>query len=302
MFKSQNRHFKKIYIDETLNKRKYLGYRLDIVLIKFIIITFIALVVYVNTGDFLFTSIIIIQVFCIITLINKIIIDKKASRGKVKFLKRIKKDKFKKKIFSSKYSEIESFIFLYLNQNRYYHLKKTKNYCYKALKNDETILINVVKFYQDALIEKIDLRNYITNALNVNIDKLILITINDFSEEASKMLEKSEEVIKLEIINFEDLYEFADTNLLLSSSYEIISNEDICTNTKVKTSEIFNNIFNSEKIKIYLIASVTFYIIHKILLINKIGVYISYYFLFLTFINIVYNVYNTFIKKKVTSK
>ena len=299
MINMDDKILKKLYIEETLKTRRYMGFRLDIALIKSIITMIILTILYLYTEDIVFSIIVGLQVFLILTLLNKMTIDKKIKVGREKLSQRIKKDKFKNKIFYSDYNEFENYIMLYLNQYRYKDIQKIRDYYYSSVKNGEVVYIHLIKFYEDACVEKIDIRNLLTVLMTEKNSKSVIIAINDLSEEAKEMLEKFKSKISFELINFDDLYNFADKNSLLSEAYEYKDIENLDKKIHKKTSDIIGNIFINKKVIIYLLASALFYAMYRFILHNKLGLYISYYFIILTVINVSYNIYKTYAKKRI---
>lgn len=302
MINMDDKFLKRLYIEETLKTRKYMGFRLDIALVKSIITMVILTILYLYTNDLIFSIILGLQVFLILTLLNKMTIDKKIKIGKEKLSQRIKKEKFKKKVYYSDYAEFENFIMLYLNQYRYKDIQKIREYSYGAVKNGETVYVYLIKFYEGTCVEKIDIRNLLTVLINEKIKKSIVITTNELSDDAKEMFEKFKSKINIELINFDDLYNFADKNSLLSEAYEYKDIENLDRKIHKKTSDIIGNIFINKKIIIYLLASVLFYVMHRFVLQNQLGLYISYYFIILASINIVYNLYKSYAKKKIENK
>jgi hypothetical protein len=282
---------KKLYIEETLKKRKYIGYRLDIALLKSILTIIIFAIVYYYSKNIIFSLIVGFQIFLLFTLLNKVKINRKVKVGKDKLLQRIKLKKFKNKIFYSDYNDIESFIMLYLNQYRYKNIKKTKKYSYSAIKDSESTNIYIMKFFEDAIVEKADIRNLLTVILNRKTNRNLLFILNDMSEEASELLEKHKDKLKIQTICLNDIYKFADESMLLSETYESNDIEDLERKVNRKTKDVFKNVFVNKKLIIYIIAAILFYAIHKTIFPNQLGIYISYYFIILACINVLYRLY-----------
>lgn len=282
---------KRLYIEETLKTRKYIGYRLDIALLKSIVTIIIFAFLYYYSKNIIFSIIVGVQVFLILTLLNKLKINKKIKIGKDKLLQRIKLKKFKNKIFYSDYKDIESFIMLYLNQYRYKNIKKVKKYSYRAIKDSEAINIYIMKFFEDAIIEKADIRNLLTVMLDRKSNKNLLFILNDLSEEAKELLEKYNDKLNIQTVLLDDIYKFADESLLLSEEYEYKDIEGLERKINRKTKDIVKNVFINKKLIIYIIAAIMFYAIHKTIFPNQLGIYISYYFIILACINAVYRLY-----------
>lgn len=282
---------KRLYVEETLKKRKYIGYRLDIALLKLIITIIIFALLYYYSKNMIFSIIVGIQIFLILTLLNKLKINKKIKVGKDKLLQRIKLNKFKNKIFYSNYNDIENFIMLYLNQYRYKNIKKIRKYSYSAIKDGELINIYIMKFFEDAIIEKADIRNLLTVMLDRKASKNLLFILNDLSEEAKELLEKYNDKLNIQTICLDDIYKFADESSLLSETYEYKDIEGLEKKINRKTKDILKNVFINKKLIIYIIAAIMFYAIHKTIFPNQLGIYISYYFIILACINVVYRLY-----------
>lgn len=282
---------KKLYIEETLKTRKYIGYRLDIALLKSIVTIIIFAFVYYYSKNIIFSLIVGFQIFLLLTLLNKVRINRKLKVGKDKLLQRIKLKKFKNKIFYSDYNDIESFILLYLNQYRYKNIKKIRKYSYSAIKDGESTNIYIMKFFEDAIIEKADIRNLLTVMLDRKANRNLLFILNDLSEEANQLLEKYNDKLKIQTIFLNDIYKFADESMLLSEAYEFNDIEGLERKINRKTKDIFKNVFVNKKLIIYIIAAIMFYAIHKTIFPSQLGVYISYYFLILACINVLYRIY-----------
>lgn len=282
---------KKLYIEQTLKTRKYIGYRLDIAMLKSITTIIIYAFVYYYSKNMIFSVIVGLEVFLILTLINRVKINKKTKLGKDKLLQRIKLRKFKNKIFYSDYHEIESFILLYLNQYRYKNIKKIRKYSYSASKNDELTNIYIMKFFEDAIIEKTDIRNILTIMLDRKAKRNLLFVLNDLSEEASSLLEKYNDKLNIQRICLNDIYSFADGSQLLSEAYEYEDIEGLERKSSKKVSDLFKNVLLNKKMIIYIIAAIMFYALHKTIFPNQLGIYIAYYFMFLALVNLIYKVY-----------
>lgn len=293
-----NKLLKRCSIEETLNKRKYIGYRIDLILIKSVLTLIFSILIYINTISFLITLILSIQFFIILTLVNKCIIDYKYKKGKEKLLFKIMKRKFRLKLFSVGYIKLENFIKLFLNQKRVCKLEKKQNYNYTGLLNGDKIFINILKYFPNAKVEKIDIRNCISKAYNRKIEKLVIITLNDFEEDINDLIE-SLNYIEIVIIKFDELFEFAYNNKLLSENYKNIRLEDLVIDKKQEKQVLLVNIFSNTKIYIYLIAATIFFIISKLLILNNIGKYIAIYFLIMSVLTIIYNLYKHFTSKTV---
>lgn len=282
---------KRLYIEETLKTRKYIGYRLDIALLKSIVTIIIFAFLYYYSKNMVFSIIVGIEIFLLLTVLNKLKINKKIKVGKDKLLQRIKLKKFKNKIFYSNYKDIESFIMLYLNQYRYKNIKRIKKCSYRAVKDDEAINIYIMKFFEDAVIEKVDIRNLLAAILDRKTGKNLLFILNDLSEDAKELLDKYSEKLSIQTIRLDDIYKFADESSLLSEAYEYEDIEGLERKINRKNKDILKNVFINKKLIIYVIAAVMFYAVHKTVFPNQLGIYISYYFIALACINAIHRLY-----------
>ncbi len=77
MINMDDKFLKRLYIEETLKTRKYMGFRLDIALVKTILTMIVLTALYLYTNDLIFSIIIGLQLFLILTLLNKVTVDKK---------------------------------------------------------------------------------------------------------------------------------------------------------------------------------------------------------------------------------
>lgn len=289
---------KKIYVEETIGSRRYFSYRADLLLYKLILCIVLYLIIYSITSKVLISIIFTVQVFLLFTLINKLIIERKVKEGKELLLVKFKKKYFSKKINEMDMNEFEKFIKYYLEKHEYLNLKKSGKNLYLVSKLDEDFYIKIYKFHEGAEIEKTDVRNLISIANNHSIKNIIIATINNLSDEAKESIKALDSSLNIEIINIDKLYDFAyDNDYLPDDNYFYNQIKNSKTKSDIKKHKVIkNNIFDTKKIAIYLVASIFFYIMSSIMYNNYLTRYISYYFLVLTIINVGYYIFSKFMK------
>jgi hypothetical protein len=281
---------KKIYIEETIGSRKYFSYRADLLLYKLILCVVIYLIIYSITSELLISIVVSVQVLLIFTLINKLIIERKESEGRELLLKKFKKNYFSKKINEMNMVEFEKFTNYYFETKGYSNFKKVGKHLYLINKFEDNFYVKIYKFYEGAEIEKTDIRNLISILNNNSIKNIIIVTTNKLSDDADNIIKKFNSDLNIQIISTGELYEFADINKYLPDDkffYKQIQDSKSIKNVK-KHKVLKNNIFDTKKIIIYFIASVLFYIMSKIMSNNIMTLYVSYYFITLSIISVIY--------------
>lgn len=289
-----NNDLKKEFIKEALGTRKYLSYRMDLMLYKLIISTGVFLVVYFIYLDLVLTLLSASLIFALFTLFNKIFINKKIEKGRGLLLNKVKRDYFSSKIDEINASDFEILIHLLFRNEGYENIIKRGRSLYLAEKEGYIYCIKVFKLNEGIEVEKIDIRSLLTFMGQSNIRRGFLVTTSSLSEEAEKLLEKFKEKYTISIIDLEGLHNLAQKNKMLpeDSFYYKKLNEQIKTPPK---KEISKNVLNSKKLALYLPAALFFYISSIWMPHNKLPIYISSYFIILSLINIVYYTANKYI-------
>lgn len=291
MINERNKNDRRIFIEETIGTRKYFSYRADLVLYKLILCILVYIVIYIATSNFIFSIFVCLQVFLIFTLINKLSIEHREKQGKEILINKIKKDYFKKKLKDIDIIGFENLVKYFFQKQGYINYKRITKHIYSTEKNLKTFYIKILKCYDGAEVEKIDIRNFISIIEKNNIKNGFLISTNEISDEVTKSIDKINENMQITIIGFDKLYDLTEKFNLLPENkffYKKIN----CEKTRNKNVEIIkNNTLNNKKIIIYIFASVFFYITSSITPYNIFPLYISYYFLLLTIISIIHYIY-----------
>lgn len=289
----ERKKIRKLFIEATLGSKKYFSYRTDVMLIKVFISSIFLFVMYLTTFDLIFSLIIAAEAFAIFTLINKLILERKEKEGKKILLNKVKLEYFYKKIINEMSMEdYENFIKFLLEKEGYSNFKKIAKYCYIVNKN-ELYCVKSFKLHENAEVEKLDIRSYLTVMTENKIKKGILITINEISDEAKKLLENIKN-IEIEIIDRKKLYDYAEKNNILPEEkffYDKLLDEK---NEIFKKTKIYKNTFNSKKILIYIFASILFFALSKIMPYNSMYTTISWYFIILAIISLSYSLFVKF--------
>lgn len=300
MIKEDIRKTRRIFVEEAIGSRNYFSYRADLMLYKAVFSVFICILIYLITSEIIISVIMSLQVLLILTLVNKLNIDRKDKEGREKLLNKAKKDFFIKKLISMDIETFERLIWFYFDKIEYSNYKKIGRYTFSANKSGELIYIRIFKLFDKAELEKIDIRNFVSFMCKNNVEKGFIITTNTINEETLKLIENINGSLSITIINTETLFEFCEKNNLLPYNqyfYNQIYKDNI-KSKKTKLKAVKNNTIDSKKIILYILASVFFYIISIIIPYNSLSIYISYYFTVLTIVNTVYY----FIKKAAKEK
>lgn len=281
---------KKRFIEETLGTRKYFSYRSDLIFSKLIICLITFIIMYLLTLSIFFSSVIVLQVFLIFTLINKLNMDRKAKQGEKKLINNIEKEYFIEKINDLDEENFEKLIKTFFEKEGYNVFLKIGEHIYSTEKNNKIKIVKILKLCQESEIEKIDIRSFVTFLSNHKINNSCIVTVNELSEEAQSLYDKVKDKFNIEIIDTNKLFEQAQKYEFLPDKkyyYEKINN----LKTKKKNKIVKENTFDIKKFFVYIFAAIFFFIISKLMPYNTSSIVITYYFLLLAFVNLIYNVY-----------
>lgn len=287
----------KNYVEETLKSRKYFSYRLDLILIKIIITITFFLLIYTKTSSLGFSLIITAQIFIMITLINKKILENRQRRGKKLIFNKIRKNIFVEKIYNMSKIEFEEYIKLILRKVGYTKIQKEDNGYFSGYINNKKTAIKIFYMYKGAEVELSDIRDFIIEALKYNYNYALILTPHIINEKAFESIEILKNKIKIEIYNSEELYNITDDLSLLPEDKELYDKINESKTIKKKTKIIKTNIFALNKIIIYSLSALFFYLTGKITYFNTYNTYIAYYFIILAIITIIYNIKKGSFKK-----
>jgi hypothetical protein len=288
---------KKIYIKEALGNRNYLSYRTDLILLKILVSFAVFIATYFIYLDLILSLLIASLIFFISTLINKINVNKKNEKGKEMLINKVKEEYFSSKIEEINQSDFELLIKLFFKNEGYNNIIKKGRSLYLAEKDGYITCIKIFKLYGGTEVEKLDIRSLLTFMGNSNIRNGFLVTTTGLSKDAAELIEKFKDKFEITIIDIEGMYSLADKyNMLPDESfyYKKLSEEKSVTKKDYK-----ENILNIKKIYLYIAASIFFYMTSVWMPENKLVIYISYYFIILTTINIFYFLVNKYNVKKV---
>ena len=294
MIKDNN--FRKTFVKEALGSKNYLSYRIDLALFKVLISFAVFILVYFIYIDFILSLLIAALAFAVLTLVNKINVDVKNEKGREILIDRVKKNYFSSKIEEINSNDFVMLIKLLFRQEGYNNIIKKGRGLYLAEKEGYISCIKIFKLYDGIEVEKLDVRSLLTFMGQSNIRKGFLVTTGSLSEDASKLLEKFKDKFEITLLNIDSLYDLADKHNMLpeDSFYHKRLYEEKGTISK---KDVKNNVLSIKKISLYIPSAIFFYISSIWLPENKLVIYISYYFIILTIINIIYYFAYKYIKK-----
>ncbi|HQB63229.1 MAG TPA: restriction endonuclease [Sedimentibacter sp.] len=287
---------RKTFIKEALGSRNYLSYRTDLMLLKIIASFAVFITVYFIYLDLLLSLLTALLVFAVFTMTNKVNVDKKNEKGRELLFKKAKKEYFLSKIEEINKSDFEMLIKLFFKNEGYNNIIKKGKGLYLAEKEGYISCIKVFKLFEGIEVEKLDIRSMLTFMGNSNIKNGFLVTTSDLSEDAAKLIEKFKDRYEITIIDIEGMYNLADKyNMLPEDSfyYKRMSEEKITTKKNVR-----ENVLSINKIYLYIAAAIFFYMSSVWLPENKLVIYISYFFIIMTIINVFYFLANRYSNKK----
>lgn len=291
----ENNKIKKKFVKEALGTRNYFSYRIDLMLYKIMLCIVVVITMFLITADLNFSILLAAEVFIIFTLINKLNITRKKNEGEEKLISKMKKEHFKKKIDEINPEDFEILIgFLFEKKGCRNFLKKGRH-MFLAEKDGLINCIKIYKLYDDIELEKIDVRNLISFMCQNNVKIAHIVTTGNLNDEAKELLEKFKDKLYIDIIDLEGLFCIMEEYGVLPENeyfYSKVREEKTLEKKKVKLK---NNVFDNKKILVYILAAVFFYIISTIMPKNNISIYISYYFIALTFISVFYLIWIKYI-------
>ncbi|NLK63739.1 MAG: restriction endonuclease [Tissierellia bacterium] len=277
---------RKTFVKEALVNRNYLSYRIDLMLLKILICFVVFIIIYFKYLDIILSLLSASLVFAIITLVNKINVEKKNEKGKDLLLKRVKKGYFLSKIEEINQSDFELLIKLFFSNEGYNNIIKKGRSLYLAEKEGYITCIKIFKLYDGTEVEKLDIRSLLTFMGNSNIRKGFLVTTCSLSEDAADLIDKFKDKFEITIIDIEGMYSLADKYNMLPEEpffYKMLNEEKAVTKKDVK-----DNMLSIRKVYSYVAASIFFYMSSVWMPENRLVIYISYFFIVLTIINIIY--------------
>ncbi len=277
---------RKTYVKEALGNRNYLSYRTDLMLLKILVSFVVFIATYFIYLDIILSLLLASLVFFVFTLVNKINVDKKNERGKNMLMKKVKEEYFSSKIEEINQNDFEMLIKLFFNNEGYNNIFKKGRSLYLAEKEGYITCIKIFKLYDGIEVEKLDIRSLLTFMGNSNIRNGFLVTTSSLSEDAAKLIEKFKDRFEITVIDIEGMYSLADKyNMLPDESfyYKRLNEEKVITKNDFK-----KNVLNIRKVYLYIAASIFFYMSSVWMPENQLVIYISYFFIVLTIINILY--------------
>ncbi|MBP1925570.1 hypothetical protein J2Z76_001429 [Sedimentibacter acidaminivorans] len=289
---------RKIFIEETIGTRQYFSYRADLMLYKLILCIIVFATINSMTSSIVFSFFITFQVFIIFTLINKLNLDRKEKEGRRKLINKTKKEYFKKKINDFDIDCFESLIQFFFVKQNYENYKKIEEHSFSVESEGIESYIKIVKLFEGAEVDRIDVKNFVALLSQKNIMKGFIITNSKLNDDAKELLNKVNDKINIEILDVDELFDLTLKYDLLPQNSYFYNKIQIERENKKDINKVKNNMFSSKKIIIYLFSAVLFYIVSKIISYNVLPLYISYYFILLTCICILYNIYNKINTKK----
>lgn len=297
MIKDNN--LRKTFVKEALGNRNYLSYRTDLALFKTLISFAVFILIYFIYIDLILSLLIASLVFAILTLFNKINVDIKNEKGRELLFNKVKKNYFSSKIEEINLNDFEMLIKLLFKNEGYNNIIKKGRSLYLAEKEGYIKCIKIFKLYDGIEVEKLDIRSLLTFMGHSGIKKSFLVTTSNLSEEAEKLLEKFKDKFEINIIDIEGMFNLAQKyNMLPEDSfyYKKLYEEK----RTISKKDVKNNMLNIKKLALYIPAAAFFYIFSVWMPENKLVIYISYYFIVLSIVNILYYFRNKYINRKLT--
>ena len=292
MIKDNN--LRKTFVKEALGNSNYLSYRADLALYKMLISFAVFILIYFIYLDLILSLLIAALAFAILTLINKRSVDTKNKKGKELLFNKVKKSYFSSKIEEINTHDFEMLIRLLFKNEGYNNIIKKGRSLYLTEKEGYINCIKIFKLYEGIEVEKLDIRSLLTFMGHSGIRKGFLVTTSSLSEDAKKLLEKFKEKFEVTIIDIEGLFDLAKKYNMLpeDSFYNKKLYEEKRTISKM---DVKNNMLNIKKLALYIPAAIFFYISSVWMPENQLVIFISYYFVILSVVNVLYYLRNKYI-------
>ena len=281
---------------EALANKNYLSYRIDLMLFKVLISLAVLILTYLTYLDLILSLLTGSLVFSVITLVNKIKVEKKNEKGRELLLKKVKQEYFSSKIEEMQPSDFELLIRLFFNKEGYKNIIKKGRSLYLAEKEGYISCIKIFKLFDGTEIEKIDVRSLLTFMGNSGIRKGFLVAACGISQDAEKLIENLKDKFEINLIDIEGLYSLAEKNKILPEEaffHRMLNDKKIISKKDLK-----ENVLDIRKVYLYIAASVFFYMSSVWMPENRLVIYISYFFIIMTIINIIYFAANKYINNK----
>ncbi len=277
---------RKTFVKEAIGNRNYLGYRTDLMLFKVMVCFVVFIITYLVYLDIVLSLLFSSLIFAVFTLVNKINVDKKNEKGKELLINKIKKDYFSSKIEEINQNDFEMLIKLFFKNEGYNNIIKKGRSLFLTEKEGYITCIKIFKLYDGIEVEKLDIRSMLTFMGNSGIRNGFLVTTSSLSEDAIKLIEKFKDRFEITIIDIEGMYSLADKyNMLPDESFYF---KRINEKKTVSKKDIKENVLSIKKIYLYIAGAIFFYMSSIWMPENKLVIYISYYFIILSIINIIY--------------
>ena len=292
MIKDNN--LRKTFVKEALGNSNYLSYRADLALYKMLISFAVFILIYFIYLDLILSLLIAALAFAILTLINKRSVDTKNKKGKELLFNKVKKSYFSSKIEEINTHDFEMLIRLLFKNEGYNNIIKKGRSLYLTEKEGYINCIKIFKLYDGIEVEKLDIRSLLTFMGHSGIRKGFLVTTSSLSEDAKKLLEKFKEKFEVTIIDIEGLFDLAKKyNMLPEDSfyYKKLYEEK----RTISKMDVKNNMLNIKKLALYIPAAIFFYISSVWMPENQLVIFISYYFVILSVVNVLYYLRNKYI-------
>ncbi|NLL59670.1 MAG: restriction endonuclease, partial [Tissierellia bacterium] len=248
---------KRIYVKEALVNKNYLSYRIDLMLFKVLISLAVLILTYLTYLDLILSLLTGSLVFSVITLVNKIKVEKKNEKGRELLLKKVKQEYFSSKIEEMQPSDFELLIRLFFNKEGYKNIIKKGRSLYLAEKEGYISCIKIFKLFDGTEIEKIDVRSLLTFMGNSGIRKGFLVAACGISQDAEKLIENLKDKFEINLIDIEGLYSLAEKNKILPE--EAFFHKMLNDKKTISKKELKENVLDIRKVYLYIAASVFFY-------------------------------------------
>lgn len=278
MSKKQTR---RIFIKETIGTRKYFSYRADIALLKVLASIAVFIMLYFMTSQIFISAIMSVQIFILLTLVNSMVLGRKEREGREALIGRAKREWFIKKIKTMDASYFEDLIIYFFGKEGFTDIMKRDKGCYLAQKDGKTYLIKACKLYDEAEIERIDVRSMVTEMMAEGITAGYLASINKLSESAIKEIDKLKNRLTLSVMDADELFE-------LSCKYALLPEDStfcrrVCNEKSLRSRGgiIKENVFSYGKTGTYILSGLMFFIMSIVMPGNGTAKLIGCYFAFL---------------------
>ncbi|MDR5658016.1 restriction endonuclease [Serpentinicella sp. ANB-PHB4] len=266
--RSSSRRFNAYYMQSKEDQRNQTAKVFDYVLVRFMVFLVIFTFTYVEFNN-VYTS--GLTALVILTVIHFILIkhrEKKLSKNKILKRKSLAGQKVYKELTNKTQEEAQDYIYNLLSTLHFKNIKfesvQNKVIELNAALNGERVNILFYLYKADVDVELKEVREFFQNSVKNEVNKGVVITTSDFTQDTYNFLEQLHGKFKLILINKDMLLRVIDKCNLFPDEDEIDEIiENKISKKERKWSQYKNVMFSGQKVKGYFLLSIYLLILSR---------------------------------------